>query len=148
MLCACSDGKKQNTEKIQEKIERKETKEQTYLTSYYIEGTKKFNGKQVRLLKKWIQKNRKYPSTILMQAGESLYDESPFDDKGKRKNSAKNYYGAELIRHYVKEYADGKLEFGKNTDISPKCKKEWGRVFPDKVAEKYDWFVNCDYRSI
>lgn len=83
-----------------------------------------------------------------MQAGESLYDESPFDDKGKRKNGAKNYYGAELIWHYVKEYADGKLESGKNTDISQKCKKEWGRIFPDKVAEKYDWFVNCDYRSI
>ena len=52
MLCACGDRQKQNTEKIQEKIERKETKEQTYLTSYYIEGTKKFTGKQVRLLKK------------------------------------------------------------------------------------------------
>lgn len=141
MLCACSDGQKQNTDKIQEKIETKETRKQTYLSSYYISGTTDFSSKQVRLLKKWIQKNRKYPSTILMQAGESLYDESPFDDKGKRKNSAKKYYGAELIRHYVKEYADGILEFGKSTDISPKCKKELGRIFPDKVAEKYDCIV-------
>ena len=102
MLCACSDGQKQNTEKIQEKIERKETKEtkeQTYLTSYYIEGTKKFTGKQVRQFKKWIQKNRKYQSTISMQAGESLYEESPYDDKGKRKSKTKGDTNAKNLQN-------------------------------------------------
>ncbi len=144
MLCACSDGQKQNTEKIQEKIERKETKEtkeQTYLTSYYIEGTKKFTGKQVRLFKKWIQKNRKYQSTISMQAGESLYEESPYDDKGKRKNKTKNYYGAALIRHYVKEYAEGVLDFGESAKTAKNCKKEWSRILSGEVAEKYDCIV-------
>lgn len=141
MLCACSDGKKQNTEKIQEKIEKKETKEQTYLTSYYIEGTKKFTKKQVRQFKKWIQKNRKYQSTISMQTGESLYEESPYDDKGKRKNNAKNYYGAALIQHYVREYAEGTLDFGRSDKIAKNCKKEWNRILSDEVAEKYDGIV-------
>lgn len=144
MLCACSDGQKQNTEKIQEKIERKETKEtkeQTYLTSYYIEGTKKFTGKQVCQFKKWIQKNRKYQSTISMQAGESLYEESPYDDKGKRKSKTKNYYGAALIRHYVKEYAEGVLDFGESTKAAKNCKKEWSRILSGEVAEKYDCIV-------
>lgn len=141
MLCACSGPQQENTEKIQEKIEKKETKEQRYLPAYYIEGTKKFTGKQVRQLKKWIQKNRKYQSPVSMRAGESLYDESPYDDKGKRKNNSKNYYGAALIRHYVKEYSEGVLDFGEKTEIVKNCQKEWSRIFPGEMAEKYDGIV-------
>ena len=52
MLCACSDRQKQNTEKIQEKIERKETKEQTYLTSFYRKTSpsiKKMDSKKQKI---------------------------------------------------------------------------------------------------
>ena len=76
-----------------------------------------------------------------MQAGESLYEESPYDDKGKRKNNAKNYYGAALIQHYVREYAEGTLDFGRSDKIAKNCQEEWDRILSDEVAEKYDGIV-------
>lgn len=120
--------------------------------SYYIKGKKSFTAKELKKLKKWLKKNSRYLNVEALQPGQSLYAEALYDEKGKKKNTEINYYSAELIRHYTKDYSKGFLPFENVGGAGPEdgrktvlpLMKVLSGVTGGKIAAEYDCVVVSD----